>query len=68
MRVADEAAAALTAVWNAMVVLAEAGNDQVVGQQRKAKARAAARIAQIASDLSALSRAAEVLARLRDQS
>ena len=68
MSVADEAAAALPAVWNAMVSLAEAGNDKVVWSQRKAKRRDAAGITQIASDLSTLARAAEVLARLRDQS
>lgn len=65
MNVADEAGAALAYVWETMVVLAEAGNDMVVDEQRLAPARGARQIAEIAADLSALSRAAEVLAKLR---
>jgi hypothetical protein len=65
MNIAEEAKAALARVWETMVVLAEAGNDMVVDEQRLAPARGARQIAEIASDLSVLSRAAEVLARLR---
>jgi hypothetical protein len=65
MNVANEAGAALACVWETMVVLAEAGNDMVVDEQRLAPARGARQIAEIAADLSALSRAAEVLAKLR---
>ncbi|MES1158836.1 MAG: hypothetical protein ABUL42_02970 [Terricaulis silvestris] len=65
MNVAEEAKAALACVWETMVVLAETGNDMVVDEQRLAPARGARQIAEIASDLSVLSRAAEVLARLR---
>lgn len=67
MNVAEEAGMALAHVWETMVVLAEAGNDMVVDQQRLAPARGAGKIAEIAADLSALSRAAEVLAKLRDR-
>lgn len=66
MNVAEDAAIALAGVWQTMVVLAESGNDMVVNQQRLAPASDAGRIASIASDLSTLSRAAEVLARLRN--
>lgn len=66
MNVAGEAGMALAHVWETMVVLAEVGNDVVVDQQRLAPANGAAEIAKIAADLSALSRAAEVLAKLRD--
>lgn len=66
MNVAEEAGMALAHVWETMVLLAEAGNDMVVGQQRLAPANGAGEIAKIAADLSALSRAAEVLAKLRD--
>ena len=65
MNVAEEASAALARVWGMMVVLAEAGNDMVVDEQRLAPERGAQQIAEIASGLSVLSRAAEVLARLR---
>lgn len=65
MNIAEEAKAALASVWATMVVLAEAGNDMVVNEQRLAPARVARQIAEIASDLSVLSRAAEVLAKLR---
>ena len=65
MNIAYEAGAALACVWETMVVLAEAGNDMVVDEQRLAPARGACQIAEIASDLSVLSGAAEVLARLR---
>lgn len=68
MNVADEARAAPARVWATMVVLAEAGNDVVVNKQPLAPARGANDIAEIASDLAVLSRAAEVLARLRDLS
>ncbi|MDX2276663.1 MAG: hypothetical protein NW206_14525 [Hyphomonadaceae bacterium] len=65
MNIAEEAAAALTRVWETMVVLAEAGNDMVVDEHRLTPARGTRQIAEIASDLSVLSRAAEVLAKLR---
>jgi len=67
MNVADEASAALAAVWQTMVVLAEAGNDMVVNHQRLAPPSGADEIAEIATDLSTLSRAAEVLVRMRDR-
>lgn len=67
MNVAEEAGMALARVWETIVVLAEAGNDMVVDQQRLAPAKGAGEIAEIAADLSALSRAAEVLAKLRDR-
>ena len=67
MNVAQEADMALAHVWETMVVLAEAGNDMVVAQQRLAPASGAGEITDIAADLSALSRAAEVLAKLRDR-
>lgn len=67
MNVAEEAGMALAHVWGTMVALAEAGNDMVVDQQRLAPADGAGEIAEIAADLSTLSRAAEVLARLRDR-
>lgn len=67
MNVAEEAGRALAHVWETMVVLAEAGNDMVVDQQRLAATSSAGEIAEIAADLSSLSRAAEVLARLRDR-
>ncbi len=67
MNVAAEASAALAHVWETMVVLAEAGNDMVVNQQRLAPAVGAGEIAEIAADLASLSRAAEVLAKLRDR-
>lgn len=66
MNLADDAAIALAGVWQTMVVLAESGNDMVVDHQRLAPAGRAGQIASIASDLSTLSRAAEVLARLRN--
>ena len=65
MNVAEEARAALPTVWEAMIALAEAGNDLVVLDHRHAEGEAARQIANIASDLSTLSRAAEVLARLQ---
>jgi hypothetical protein len=68
MNVADEASAALVRVWETMVVLAEAGHDMVVDTQRLAPADGASRIAEVASDLAMLARAAEVLARLRAMS
>lgn len=67
MNAAEEAGMALAHVWETMVVLAEAGNDTVVDQQRLAPANGADKIAEIAADLSVLSRAAEVLAKLRDR-
>ena len=67
MNVAEEAGMALAHVWETMVVLAEAGNDMVVDQQRLAPANGAGEIAEIAANLSVLSRAAEVLAKLRDR-
>jgi len=66
MNVAEDAAVALAGVWQTMVVLAESGNDMVVDHQRSAPGSDASRIASIASDLFTLSRAAEVLARLRN--
>jgi 2-keto-3-deoxy-L-rhamnonate aldolase RhmA len=48
-----------------MIALAEAGNDIVVLDHRHAESDAARQIAAIASDLAALSYAAEVLARLQ---
>lgn len=65
MNVADEAGAALTRVWETMVVLAETGNDMVVDEQRLAPSRGARQVAEIAADLSTLARAAAVLAKLR---
>ena len=65
MNIAEEASAALARVWEAMVVLAEDGNDLVVDTQRLAPTDSAHRIGDIASDLATLARAAEVLARLR---
>lgn len=65
MNIAEESSAALARVWDAMVVLAEAGNDMVVDTQRLAPADSAHQIGSIASDLATLARAAEVLARLR---
>ncbi|MFZ2029275.1 MAG: hypothetical protein WAU68_03115 [Vitreimonas sp.] len=65
MNVAEEAGAALARVWETMVVLAEAGNDMVVNEQRLTSESGAQQVAEIAADLLALSRAAEVLARLR---
>lgn len=47
MKVAEEAGAALSSVWETMVVLAEAGNDLVVNKQRLAPARGARQIAQM---------------------
>lgn len=67
MNVSEEAGMALAHVWETMVVLAEVGNDMVVDQQRLAPANVAGEIAKIAADLSTLSRAAEVLAKLRDR-
>jgi len=67
MNVAEEARTALAAVWQTMIVLAEAGNDMVVAQQRFAPSSGAGEVAEIAADLSALSRAAEALAKLRDR-
>lgn len=64
----DERRSALELVWERMVVLAEEGNDIVVSEQRDADTTAARHIAEIASDLGILSRAAEVLARLRKHS
>jgi hypothetical protein len=68
MNSGDEALGALERVWQAMVMLAEEANDIVVNEQREADATAARHLTEIASDLVALSRAAEVLARLREQS
>ena len=65
MNIAEEAKAALAHVWETMVVLAEAGNDMVVDEQRLAPARGARQIAEIAADLSTLAHAAVVLAKLR---
>lgn len=56
--------AALEHVWQTMVALAEEANDIVVSEQREADTTAARHVGEIASDLAALSRAAEVLARL----
>jgi hypothetical protein len=68
MSSSTEIRSALELVWERMVVLAEEGNDLVVSEQRRADATAARHIAEIASDLGALSRAAEVLARLGQHS
>lgn len=65
MNIAEEASAALARVWETMVVLAEAGNDMIIDTQRLAPADGVGQIAQIASDLATLARAAEVLVRLR---
>jgi hypothetical protein len=65
MNIAEEAGVALARVWETMVVLVEAGNEMVVHEQRRAPVAGARQIAEIASDLAVLSRAAEVLARLR---
>ncbi|GAM96854.1 hypothetical protein U91I_00475 [alpha proteobacterium U9-1i] len=54
---------ALSAIWETMVDLAEAGHDHVVGTHRDALAEEAATIASRASDLSALAIAAAVLAK-----
>lgn len=64
----DEERGALEHIWEAMVILAEEGNDLVVNEQREPDTTAARHIGEIASDLVALSRAAEVLARLRQHS
>lgn len=68
MSSSTEIRSALELVWEQMVVLAEEGNDLVVSEQRQADATAARHIGEIASDLGALSRAAEVLARLGQHS
>lgn len=65
MNAAEEARGALERVWETMVLLAEESNEIVVDEQRGADAVAARHIAELASDLSTLARAAEVLARLR---
>lgn len=62
---AKDTRTALEYLWAEMVVLAEEGNDIVVDEQRDSGVTAARHIARIASDLATLSRAAEVLARLR---
>lgn len=54
---------ALGAVWEAMVDLAEGGNDQIVNTQRNAAMRDAEAIAERASALAALAQAAAFLAR-----
>lgn len=64
----EEMRGALELVWERMVALAEEGNDLVVSEQRDADTTAARHIAEIASDLCVLSRAAEVLAKLRQHS
>lgn len=64
MSAASGPRAALERVWETMVVLAEEANDIAVNEQREADTTAARHIGEIASDLAALSRAAEVLARL----
>ncbi len=64
MSAALEAKAALPLIWQTMVVLAEENNDSVVNEQLNAAATAANNIAESASDLVALARAAQVLARL----
>lgn len=53
----------LEAIWQVMVELAEAGNDEVVSTQVVASKYAATNIAGIASDLAVLAQAAAVLAR-----
>lgn len=68
MSSSTETRSALELVWERMVALAEEGLDLVVNEQRQADATAARRIAEIASDLAALSRAAEVLAKLGQHS
>lgn len=55
--------AALEHIWEAMVVLAEEGNDLVVNAQRDPDAAIARHLSEIASDLAALACAAEVLAK-----
>lgn len=66
MSAAAEAGAALPLLWEVIVILAETTNDLVVDAQRLAPAPGAQQIADIAADLSALARAAEILAKLRD--
>ncbi|MDX2276949.1 MAG: hypothetical protein NW206_15980 [Hyphomonadaceae bacterium] len=56
-------AEALEAIWQVMVELAEAGNDEVVNTQAATSKDGAARIGVIAGDLAALAEAAAVLAR-----
>lgn len=68
MNPAEEMHSALELVWERMVALAEEGNDLVVSEQRDPDSTTARHIAEIASDLCALSRAAEVLAKLRQHS
>lgn len=65
MTLAEEARAALARLWEVIISLAETGNDMVTLDQRHAEAETARQIAGIASDLSVLSRAAEVLDRLQ---
>lgn len=62
--IAPETARAATEVlWQAMVELAEAGNDRVVQTQASGDASDAAAIATIAADLATLTHAAAILAR-----
>ncbi|MCC6786961.1 MAG: hypothetical protein IT547_03905 [Hyphomonadaceae bacterium] len=68
MSSSTEIRSALELVWERMGVLVEEGNDLVVNEQRQANATAARHIAEIASDLGTLSRAAEVLAKLGQHS
>lgn len=55
--------AALEAIWQVMVELGEAGNDEVVNAQGAASKGAAANIGVLARDLAVLAQAALVLAR-----
>ncbi|MBS0384353.1 MAG: hypothetical protein JSS00_03280 [Proteobacteria bacterium] len=58
----DTALQGAEALWSAMVELAEAGNDLTVASQAEGIAQDAMQIANYASDLSVLARAAAILA------
>jgi hypothetical protein len=55
---------ALKALWQVMVELAEATNDEIASNQRAPAALAANTIAQYSSDLTGIARSAIILARL----
>lgn len=58
------AGVALEALWQVMVELAEAANEEIVLGQRAPAALAANTIAQHSSDLAEIARSATILARL----
>jgi|LNFM01.1.fsa_nt_gb hypothetical protein len=58
------AGVALEALWQVMVELAEAANEEIVLGQRAPAAFAANTIAQYSSDLAEIARSATILARL----